>query len=110
MSRLDAAFNRSRFSNFLNRRAGRAFRLASGSGFLIVGYIFRDHPIGILSMVWGALACSAGAFDVCYISLSLGGPFLGAEIRRRFPPPRWGGPVPPNCQSPSPMEAADRFS
>ena len=78
------AFNRSGLSKFLNSPAGRIFRLVAGAGFLAVGYFYRGHALGVLSMVWGALAMSAGAFDLCYISAVLGGPLSGAKIRSKY--------------------------
>jgi hypothetical protein len=76
------SFNKSGFSKFLNSLAGRIFRLVAGAGFLVVGYLYRDHLLGMLSMAWSVLPLSAGAFDICYISAALGGPLSGAEIRR----------------------------
>ncbi len=81
MSRRAEAFNRSGFSRFINGPAGRVFRLVAGAGFLAVGYIFRDHTLGVISMVYSVLPLSAGAFDICFISWVLGGPLSGAEIR-----------------------------
>ncbi len=75
------AFNRSGFSRFINSPAGRVFRLAAGMGFLVVGYLFRHHPLGVISMVYSILPLSAGAFDICFISAVLGGPLSGAKIR-----------------------------
>ena len=75
------AFNRSGFSRFINSQAGRIFRLAAGMGFLVVGYLFRHHPLGVISMVYSVLPLSAGAFDICFISAVLGGPLSGAKIR-----------------------------
>jgi hypothetical protein len=77
-------FNRSGFSKFLNSPAGRVFRLLVGAGFLAVGYIYRGQALGVLSMVWGALAMSAGALDICYLSAVLGGPLAGAKIRSTY--------------------------
>jgi len=77
-------FNQSDFSKFLNRPAGRIFRLAAGSVFLVVGYLYRDHLLGILSIAWSVLPLSAGAFDICYISAALGGPISGKEIRSKY--------------------------
>jgi len=74
-------FNRSVFSRFINSSAGRVFRLVAGTGFLVVGYLFRDHPLGVISMVFSVFPLSAGAFDICYISAVLGGPLSGAKIR-----------------------------
>ncbi len=76
-----AAFNRSGFSRFINSPAGRVFRLVAGTGFLVVGFVYRSHPLGVVSMVWSVLPLSAGAFDVCWISAALGGPLSGAKIR-----------------------------
>jgi hypothetical protein len=78
---LHERFNRSGFSRFLNSRAGVAFRLTAGSAFLIVGFLYRSHPLGIASMVWSFFPLTAGAFDWCYISALLGGPFSGKTIR-----------------------------
>lgn len=74
-------FNRSGLSRFFNSSAGRIFRLFAGAGFLVVGYLFRDHPLGVISMVWSIFPLSAGAFDICYVSAILGGPVSGAKIR-----------------------------
>jgi hypothetical protein len=81
MPKLEEAFNRSGFSRFINSPAGRIFRLAAGAGFLVVGYVYRGHALGVASMVWSVLPLSAGAFDICYISALLGGPLSGAKIR-----------------------------
>ena len=78
------AFNRSGFSRFINSPAGRAFRLIAGATFVVVGYVFRHGALGLLSMAWGILPLSAGAFDLCYISAALGGPLSGARIREKY--------------------------
>jgi len=83
MSRHEA-FNQSGLSKFLNSPPGRIFRLVAGIGFLVVGYIYRDHTLGVLSMAWGALPLSAGALDICYISAVLGGPLSGTKIRSKY--------------------------
>ncbi len=80
--RMHESFNHSGFSRFLNSPAGRIFRLVAGAGFLVVGWLYRDHLPGVLSMVWSVFPLSAGAFDICYISAVLGGPLSGAKIRR----------------------------
>ena len=77
-------FNRSRFSHFINSPQGRVFRVVAGAAFLIVGSLFRHHPLGVLSMIWSVLPLTAGLFDVCYISFALGGPLSGAVIRDRY--------------------------
>jgi len=78
---LHAAFNRSGFSRFINSPAGRAFRLVAGAGFLVAGYLYRDHALGVASMVWSILPLTAGGFDLCYVSAVLGGPLSGQTIR-----------------------------
>jgi hypothetical protein len=78
-------FNRSAFSQFINSSTGRVLRLVAGTGFLVVGYLYRDHSLGLLSMAWSVLPLSAGAFDLCYISALLGGPLAGARIRAMKP-------------------------
>ena len=75
------SFNQSGFSKFLNSLAGRILRLVAGIGFFVVGYMYRDHALGMISMVWGVLPLSAGAFDICYVSAALGGPLSGKKIR-----------------------------
>ena len=84
MARLEERFNRSGFSRFLNRPAGRVFRLVAGLLFLVVGYVYRGHALGVLSMVWSVFPLSAGALDICYISALLGGPLSGAKIRSKY--------------------------
>jgi hypothetical protein len=75
------AFNCSGFARFINSSAGRVFRLVVGTGFLIVGYLFRDQTLGVIAMVFSVLPLSAGVFDLCYISAILGGPLSGEKIR-----------------------------
>jgi hypothetical protein len=82
--RLHEAFNQTALSRFLNRPAGRVFRIVSGLGFLGVGLLYRHTTPGLAAMIWGIFPLSAGAFDVCYISAALGGPFRGAKIREMF--------------------------
>ncbi|HSD88790.1 MAG TPA: hypothetical protein VLB44_14785 [Kofleriaceae bacterium] len=80
-SRASDAFNASRFSRFINSRAGRVFRVVAGAGFATVGVMFRTHALGIAALAWSVLPLSAGAFDLCFISAALGGPLSGATIR-----------------------------
>ncbi|MGA2363708.1 MAG: hypothetical protein ABSG73_14795 [Candidatus Aminicenantales bacterium] len=72
------------FLAIINSPAGRIFRLVAGTGFLVVGYVYRDHALGVLSMAWSALPLSAGALDLCYVSALLGGPLSGAKIRGKY--------------------------
>jgi hypothetical protein len=84
MSGLAPAFNRSGFSRFLNAPFGRIFRIVAGGCFLAAGLIFWGQPLAILSLAWGVLPLTAGAFDVCYISAALGGPLAGKTIRATY--------------------------
>jgi hypothetical protein len=84
MGKSEQAFNRSGLSRFLNSLGGRAFRVAMGLAFLAVGIVYRHHWLGMVSIVWSVFPLSAGAFDVCYISLALGGPFTGRKIRANY--------------------------
>lgn len=86
MSGLAESFNRSAFSHFINGPPGRVFRIVAGMGFLIIGLVFRDHLLGVLSLVWSVFPLSAGAFDICYISAALGGPISGKQIRSAYEP------------------------
>ncbi len=74
-------FNKTAFSRWLNRKPGRIFRLGAGVFFVTIGVIFHTNPWGIAALVWSVFPLSAGAFDVCYISAVLGGPFKGGKIR-----------------------------
>ena len=84
MSRLEEGFNRSGFSRFINGPSGRIFRLAAGAAFLVVGIVFREYWLGVLSIVWSIFPLSAGGFDICYISTALGGPISGNKIRSKY--------------------------
>ncbi len=77
------SFNQSGFSIFLNSQAGRILRIFTGIGFLVLGFIFREHTLGVISMVWGILPLSAGVLDICYVSAALGGPLSGKKIRSK---------------------------
>jgi len=86
MGKFEVAFNRSGFSRFINSATGRIFRLVAGIAFLVIGYVYRDHWLGVVSMVWSILPLSAGALDLCYISALLGGPISGKKIRSSYKP------------------------
>lgn len=75
------SFNKSNFSIFLNSPSGRILRLVVGIAFIVVGYVYRDHALGVISIIWGLLPLSAGALDICYVSAALGGPLSGKKIR-----------------------------
>jgi hypothetical protein len=74
-------FNNTWFSRFINSMTGRIFRMVAGTVFLLLGYVFRDRPLGIAAMVFSILPLSAGGLDLCYISAVLGGPLSGRNIR-----------------------------
>ena len=84
MKTLEESFNYSVLSRFINSMSGRIFRFIAGTGFLVVGYVFRDNPLGILSMAWSFFPLSAAILDICYISAVLGGPISGSAIRLRW--------------------------
>jgi hypothetical protein len=77
------AFNKTGFSKFINSPGGRIFRFVVGIGFLVIGYLYRGHTLGVLSMIWSIFPLSAGAFDLCYVSAVLGGPLSGKKIRKK---------------------------
>jgi hypothetical protein len=79
--RVATRFNRSGFGRWLNGPSGRLFRVVAGGVFLVAGLRARGTPAGKASLVWSVFPLSAGSMDVCYISLSLGGPFRGAACR-----------------------------
>lgn len=79
---LSERFNGSGFGRWINGPGGRAFRLGAGVVFLAVGLTFRDYPLGIAALAWSFFPLSAGVFNVCWISLALGGPFSSARIRQ----------------------------
>jgi hypothetical protein len=78
------SFNQSGFSKFINSKAGRIFRLIAGIGFLSVGYVYRNHTLGVISMVWSIFPIGSGVLDLCVISAMLGGPLSGAKIRSKY--------------------------
>lgn len=78
------AFNRSGLSRFLNRPAGRVFRVLAGLAFMTIGLVERNTVLGSLALAWSVLPLTAGAFDVCYVSAILGGPLSGRSIRQSW--------------------------
>ena len=74
-------FNATGFSRWVNGSGGRAFRLAAGTAWLVVGLVFHDHWWGVAAMAWSVLPLTAGIFDVCWVSAALGGPLRGKTIR-----------------------------
>ena len=65
MSSFEEVFNRSGFSRFINSSAGRIFRLVAGLAFLVVGFVYRHHTLGVLSIRSGVyLAGTLGEIDV----------------------------------------------
>jgi hypothetical protein len=75
------SFNQTGFSRFINSQSGRAFRVVVGIGFILLGYLYRHQPLGVISMLWGLFPLAAGVFDVCFVSGVLGGPWSGTRIR-----------------------------
>jgi len=79
--RAHEVFNRSGFSQLINSAGGRAFRLIAGVVFLALGFTYRHHVAGIAAMAWSFFPLTAGLFDICWISIVLGGPASGRTIR-----------------------------
>ncbi len=77
-------FNSSGFSKWINSGAGRAFRLCAGILFLVLGILHRDSPWGVAALAWSFFPLTAGLFNICWISLVLGGPASSAQINRQF--------------------------
>lgn len=80
MARADR-FNATAFSQWVNGPSGLAFRMAAGAAWLLFALVARDHWWGILAGAWGLFPLTAGLFDICWISLFLGGPLQGRAIR-----------------------------
>lgn len=78
---LHETFNHTGLSRFINSGTGRGFRLFAGIVFLVVGLLFRHHPLGIASLIWSFFPLSAGIFDICWVSAVLGGPMRSCDIR-----------------------------
>ncbi|MBS2021989.1 MAG: hypothetical protein JST92_06235 [Deltaproteobacteria bacterium] len=78
---MHCAFNRSKFSRFINSGAGRVFRLAGGAGFLALGLYLRGTAPGLAALCWCVFPLTAGGFDLCYFSAAMGGPIQGRAIR-----------------------------
>lgn len=78
---LAKSYNRSAFGRWLVSPPGRVFRLVAGSGFVLVGVIYRGTPGGAAALVWSVFPLSAGGLDLCWISAALGGPLRGAACR-----------------------------
>lgn len=76
-------FNCSGFGRWINSGTGRVFRLCAGIVFLSLGILNRDSPWGIAALGWSFFPISAAVFNVCWISLVLGGPFSSARINRQ---------------------------
>jgi hypothetical protein len=82
MSRGDR-FNATGFSRWINGPSGRAFRLVAGAAWLTFGLVFREHWWGVAAMGWSVMPLTAGIFDVCWISVALGGPLSSRTIRAK---------------------------
>jgi len=73
-------FNNSAFGCWINSPTGRLFRLSAGIIFLMLGIIYLDTLPGIASLIWSIFPLSAGVFNICWVSLVLGGPLMGYKI------------------------------
>jgi hypothetical protein len=78
---LAKSYNRSRFGRWIVSPPGTGFRLIAGSGFALVGVLYRRTPAGKAALIWSVFPLSAGGLDLCWISAALGGPLRGAACR-----------------------------
>lgn len=72
-------FNNSAFGCWINSGQGRIFRLLAGVFFLSTGIIYAESKSGIAAIIWSVFPLSAGIFNICWISILLGGPFRNAR-------------------------------
>jgi hypothetical protein len=77
------SFNQSGFAIFLNSPSGRVLRIVVGLVFIVLGIMYCQHTLGVISLVWGFVPLSAGVLDICFVSALLGGPLSGKKIRSR---------------------------
>ena len=82
---LAESFGKSAFAQFVNSPTGRIARIVVGLGLIVWGYTKPAGSGGIIMMVVGLVPLAAGAFDLCFISASLGGPLSGARIAKSTP-------------------------
>lgn len=75
------SFAESGFAQFMSTPAGRVVRVVVGLALIAWGFAERGSATGIVLMIVGLIPLTAGAFDLCYISVLLGGPIAGREIR-----------------------------
>lgn len=73
-------FNNSVFGCWINSRNGRLFRFIAGLIFLTLGIFYFPAPLAIASLIWSVLPISAGLFNICWVSLVLGGPISSSQI------------------------------
>lgn len=78
---LATRFNTSGLGRWSNSVSGRVFRLLAGVGFVVLGVVFWGEPVGAAALIWSVFPLSAGAFDLCWVSAAMGGPFRGADCR-----------------------------
>lgn len=74
-------FARSPLGQFMASLSGRLVRVAAGVLLIALGWIVVDSPWNIVLIAAGFVPLLAGAFDVCVVSLLLGGPFFGEQVR-----------------------------
>jgi len=75
------SFGETSFAQFISSTGGRLLRIVVGLALIGWGYVLRHETTGIVLIVVGCIPLSAGAFDLCYISGLIGGPWAGAAIR-----------------------------
>lgn len=75
-------FNYSPFGCWINSPSGRFFRLSAGIAFLAAGLFLWPATTGMALLGWSIIPLIAGVFNVCWVSLVLGGPFSSDQINR----------------------------
>jgi hypothetical protein len=74
------SFAESAFAQFMSRTEGRILRVVVGLAMIAWGFTHRGQTAGMVLLVVGFVPLVLGTFNLCLISLLLGGPFAGTKI------------------------------
>ena len=74
-------FAKSGFGQFMASGSGRMLRAVVGIVLIWVGYAVLTGVVGWVVAVIGLIPLLAGLFDFCLVSVLMGGPFAGKDIR-----------------------------
>ena len=69
------------FGQFMAGALGRTVRIVAGILLIAAGWWMLGSVWGPVLIAVGLVPLTAGIFDVCFISVFFGGPFLGQTIR-----------------------------